>query len=155
MPLTRAGSRTPKWSTAPAGFRSRLLVWPLRNPNPTASVSQNEMNVGGDQNSPQPQWQSSPRQRQNSAAWFVHSADPLRLKSVRNQLSSDHPRVATTRIATIGVPIATMAARIACQWVRNQSTTQSLRSNSGSLAIFAYSGQFERLTTRDLPGLPY
>jgi hypothetical protein len=63
-------------------------------------------------------------------------ADPLRLKSVRNQLSSGHPRIATTRIATIGVPIATMAARIACQW-SNQSTTQSLRSKSGSLAMFA------------------
>jgi len=62
-------------------------------------------------------------------------ADPLRLKSVRNQLSSGHPRIATTRIATIGVPIATMAARIACQW-SNQSTTQSLRSKSGSLAMF-------------------
>ena len=31
-----------------------------------------------------------------------------------------------------------MAARIACQWVRNQSTvTQFLRSKSGSLAMFA------------------
>ena len=38
----RAGLRTPKWATAPAGFRSRLLVWPLRNPNPAASASQNE-----------------------------------------------------------------------------------------------------------------
>ena len=37
----------------------------------------------------------------------------------------------------MGVPIATMAARIACQWVRNQSTTQSLRSIVGSLAMFA------------------
>jgi hypothetical protein len=30
-----------------------------------------------------------------------------------------------------------MIARIACQWVRNQSTTQSPRSKSGSLAMFA------------------
>jgi hypothetical protein len=32
----QAGSRTPKWTTTPAGFRSRLLVWPPRDPNPTA-----------------------------------------------------------------------------------------------------------------------
>jgi hypothetical protein len=57
----------------------------------------------------------------------------LRLKSDPNQRNSglDHPS-----IATIGVPIATMAARIAPQWVSvfrsNQSTTQSLRSKSGS-----------------------
>ena len=39
----------------------------------------------------------------------------------------------------IGVPIATVTARIACQWVRsNQSiATQSPRSKSGSLAMFA------------------
>jgi hypothetical protein len=56
----------------------------------------------------------------------------------RNQRSSglDHPS-----IAPIGVPIATMAARIAPQWVSvfrsNQSTaTQSPRSKSGSLAKF-------------------
>src|SRR6516162_6650752 len=60
------------------------------------------------------------------------------LKSDPNQRSSGHPRIATTRSATIGVPIATMTARIACQWVRsNQSTTQSLRTNSGDLAMFA------------------
>src|SRR6516225_1797696 len=76
--------------------------------------------------------------RQNYAARFVHSSGPLRLKSDPNQRSSGHPRIATRSIATIGVPIATMAARIACQWVRsNQSTAQSLRTNSGSLAMFA------------------
>ena len=60
----------------------------------------------------------------------------LRLKSDPNQRSSglDHQS-----IATIGVPIATMAARIACQWVSvsDQSTTQSPRSKSWSWAIFA------------------
>ena len=87
---------------------------------------------------PQPTPAKSAGHRQNYAARFVHSSGPLRLKSDPNQRSSGHPRIATTSIATIGVPIATMAARIAFQWVRsNQSTTQSLRSRSGSLAMFA------------------
>src|SRR6516225_3566916 len=87
---------------------------------------------------PQPTPAKSAGHRQNYAARFVHSSGPLRLKSDPNQRSSGHPRIATTRIATIGVPIATMTARIACQWVRsNQSTTQSLRTNSGSFSTLA------------------
>ena len=86
---------------------------------------------------PRPTPAKSAAHRQNYAARFVHSSGPLRLKSDPNQRSSGHPRIATTSIATIGVPIATMTARIACQCVRNQSTTQSLRTNSASFATLA------------------
>src|SRR5262249_43000698 len=55
----------------------------------------------------------------------------LRLNSDPNQRSSG---LDEARIATIGVPIATMTARMAPQWVRSkQSTTQSPRSRSGEL----------------------